>query len=378
MHIALVNCACDERLPTPEALLARYTTLTGWSEALVEAGAARVSVVQRFAVSARVTKHGVDYWFVDGAPARAAAALRPDIVHVNGLGFPMQAWRLRQALPDAAIVLQHRAGGLPRDPLRRAISRAGLRRADGFLFSATGLARPWQIARLIEARQPIYEVVGGSTHFRPVAGAESSGGLPGDPAVLWVGRLNANKDPLTVLDGFDRVLSILPDAHLTVVYSTAELLPLVRARIDGRSSLRSRVHLAGQVAPRELESFYSAADLFVLGSHHESTGFAAIEALACGATPVLTDIPAFRVVTADGAVGALWPPGDAGALAEALIEMACRRSAARRREMRARFEAELSWTVIGRRAMAAYRDVLRRRGTERGTVNPLEAFAGHT
>ncbi len=61
-----------------------------------------------------------------------------------------------------------------------------------------------------------------------------------------------------------------------------------------------------------------AADLFVLGSHREGSSFALIEALATGLTPVVTDIPSLRALTGNGAVGALWPCGDAGALDDAL------------------------------------------------------------
>ena len=50
-----------------------------------------------------------------------------------------------------------------------------------------------------------------------------------------------------------------------------------------------------------------AADLFVLGSHREGSGYSLIEALACGLPPIVTDIPSFRSLTGAGVVGALWP-----------------------------------------------------------------------
>ena len=34
--------------------------------------------------------------------------------------------------------------------------------------------------------------------------------MQGDPAMLWVGRLDANKDPLTVLAGFEQALAAIP------------------------------------------------------------------------------------------------------------------------------------------------------------------------
>src|SRR3546814_7612096 len=89
-----------------------------------------------------------------------------------------------------------------------------------------------------------------------------------------------------------------------------------------------------------------AADLFVSGSHAEGCGYSLLEALACGATPVVTDIPAFRALTGDGAIGRLWPPGDAVRLAEALVDTASNRPSPG--QVRGYFDANLSFAAIGR------------------------------
>jgi glycosyltransferase involved in cell wall biosynthesis len=115
------------------------------------------------------------------------------------------------------------------------------------------------------------------------------------------------------------------------------------------------VRLLGAVAHDRLADFYSAADLFVLGSHHEGSGYALIEALACGATPVVTRIPSFETLTGDGAIGALWPPGDAAACADAIVQAARRDLEAERRRVRGYFERHFSWPVIGRRALEIYK-----------------------
>ena len=63
MRIVQVNYAFDEALTDPEQLLAEYTTLTGWSEALAAGGADRVTVDQRFRRNARLTRNEIDYIF---------------------------------------------------------------------------------------------------------------------------------------------------------------------------------------------------------------------------------------------------------------------------------------------------------------------------
>jgi glycosyltransferase involved in cell wall biosynthesis len=182
--------------------------------------------------------------------------------------------------------------------------------------------------------------------------------VTGNPALLWVGRLNANKDPLTVLDGFERASSRLPDARLTMLYSSEEWLRPVQDRIARSASLRERVDLRGYIPHEQLAAFYSAADFFVLGSHQEGSGYALIEALACGATPIVTNNPSFRALTANGAIGVVWPVADAAAFAEALMRFRECDFRALRAPVLDHFERELSWPVIGRRAFAAYAKVL--------------------
>src|SRR6185436_20975863 len=94
----------------------------------------------------------------------------------------------------------------------------------------------------------------------------------GDPALLWVGRLDDDKDPLTILAGFERAAASLPRAELTMVFGTDELLSRVQERIGVSAALRGRVRLLGRIEQRALASVYATADLFVLGSHHESCG----------------------------------------------------------------------------------------------------------
>ena len=146
-------------------------------------------------------------------------------------------------MPDEAV---------GRAPRLRLLGRACRRAVDAFLFAAREHADPWRKAGFIAPAQPTYQVMEASSPLRPVARsvARDAVGMRGSPAVLWVGRLNANKDPLTVLDGFERSLARLPDAALTMIYSTDELLGAVRLRVAGAPALRARVHLVGAV-PRE-------------------------------------------------------------------------------------------------------------------------------
>ena len=366
LSVVQVNYACDKRLTEPDALLDRYFTLTGWSEALLRAGAGAVATVPRVSRDARVTRNGVDYIFCRAGIPAAVAARRPDVAHVNGLTFPVQTWRLRRALdPACAIVVQSHAdgGAIGRAPALRLLGRATRGAVDAFLFAANAHAEAWRQAGFIAPDQASYQVMPASSALQPVAReqARRDSGVDGSPAILWVGRLNANKDPLTVLEGFERALRDLPGARLTMIFGTDELGAEVRARISQSSVLRDRVRLAGIVAHERMPSFFSAADLFVVGSHHEGSGYSLMEAIACGAVPVVTDIPTFRVLTGGGAVGALWTTGDAADCARALIEAGRRDPHAVRARLADHFARELSWEAVGRRAMEIYEEVVPRR-----------------
>ena len=77
MKLVQVNYVFDPRLPDPAALLDRYHTLTGWSDAVSAAGMS-VSVVQAFGCDATVACGGVDYLFCRAA-IRTAIRLRMEV-----------------------------------------------------------------------------------------------------------------------------------------------------------------------------------------------------------------------------------------------------------------------------------------------------------
>jgi len=375
VKIVQVNYAYAAQLSDHAALLDTYETLTGWSEAVARAGA-EVSVVQAFHYDARLRRNGIEYVFcateraADGSSRRwrrpraleaAVMAAKPDVIHVNSLEFAPEIWLLRRALPtDVALVVQDHANQVPRSfSLKGAVRRRLLAAADAFLFTAEEQSVPWRANGYISDHQRVYTVLESSTRLRPMdrETARSITRTEGRPSVLWVGRLNTGKDPITVLQGFERALEFLPAAVLTMVYGDDELLPAVRRRVSESPALSRSVRLVGLVPHDQMAAFYSAADLFVLGSAHEALGYSLIEACACGVVPVVTNIPSFRVITDTGAIGVLWPHGDASAFATALVDAAKRDLSDERRRVVQHFDRQLSWPVVGTNALAIYRDV---------------------
>jgi glycosyltransferase involved in cell wall biosynthesis len=261
-------------------------------------------------------------------------------------------------LPGVPIVLQDHAGTAPPGSIQRLrdASWAGLRAADAWSFTAAEHAAPWRHTGLLGAAR-VFEILEASTSFAPLPRdrAASLTGLTGSPVLLWVGRLNHNKDPLTVLDGFLLAMEALPDARLWMLYSDATLEPEVRGLVNRTRWLRDRVALVGQVSYDRMPEYYSAADIFVSGSHREGSGYALIEAMSCGAIPVVTDIPSFRTIAAD--CGRRWTPGEARSFADALGVVADSDVGSQRAAVRERFARDLSWAAVGRRTIEAYRSL---------------------
>jgi glycosyltransferase involved in cell wall biosynthesis len=112
---------------------------------------------------------------------------------------------------------------------------------------------------------------------------------------------------------------------------------------------------------RDMPAVYSAFDVFVLPSHREGVPRSVIEAQAMGLPAVATDIRGCREVVVPGETGLLVPPGDAAALAAAILRLLAdpklgRMGMAARARAVERFDEE---SVI-KRTLEVYRRLLAR------------------
>ncbi len=181
---------------------------------------------------------------------------------------------------------------------------------------------------------------------------------PDEPFLLFAGGISPHKN-LTAVVG---ALAMLRDAGRTAPRLVAvgdledsrfmSATTDVRTRIE-RLALGDRVLLPGFVSDEALAALYSTATAVVIPSLAEGFGLPAVEAAACQAPLILSDLPAHRE-TLDGAA-VFVPPTDERRLADAI------RRVAEDPELRAdlsararRTVAPLSWDG----AAAALREVL--------------------
>ena len=209
----------------PQELLAAWPTLVETAVAVARTGAT-VDVVQACHHDARLSADNVNFHFVRGTSPftklsvarrliERVRLLRPDVVQIAGLGSPLQTHELSRMLPSIPVVVQDHAG-VPPSGVRKAVHRWGLSQVDAALFPAREQAEPYFSARVLRPDLPIFEVLEGSSSFTPGNQAEARRrtGLTGDPCLLWLGRLDANKDPLSVLDSVRLAAKKIPGVQL--------------------------------------------------------------------------------------------------------------------------------------------------------------------
>lgn len=371
-----VSCHLDPAGRPPEELLAAWPTLTDVAAA-AQGEDVEITVLQAAERDLVVNHGGVACHFVAERPSRAPARLigsppaavgrrlveqtrrlGPAIVHFHGLRFPFQIRGFTAGLRQTPVLVQEHKDRVPR-VWRRPIHRWGLRDVAGVAFTARRQADPFLAQRVLRPGVSLFEIVETSSRFAPGdrGAARTRTGLVGDPCLVWIGHLNANKDPLTVLEAVRRAVPHLRDPHLWCVYRHAPLYDSVMEHIHGDVAWSRRVHLIGERPHADIEHILRAADFLVLGSHEEGSGFAVIEALACGTVPLVTDIPSFRRLTADGTVGGLAPPGDPERFAQMIVAWANRKGRDMRTAARAWFERQLSFEALGRDLRSAYRSL---------------------
>jgi glycosyltransferase involved in cell wall biosynthesis len=168
-----------------------------------------------------------------------------------------------------------------------------------------------------------------TTTFRPLPesadsadirnGARATWGIsPTASLLMFVGRLDRQKDPLLLLQAFALALKQWPDLHLLIVGDGVLRSVVEQAIAD--AGLGGRITLTGALGREAIAGLLRAADLFVLSSAYEGMPIAVLEALASGVPVASTDVGELRRVVSDGVNGWLARSREPEALADAILE----------------------------------------------------------
>lgn len=258
-------------------------------------------------------------WEVRRYVRRIIAEVRPDVVHLQsfidiGRGLAIEADRAgvplvatNHVMPDNFVEFS----GVPR-VMHERLARFGWDLAHRVYSRADVVTSPTPIAaNYLAAQARLPEVLPVSCGIDLSRFAPKSE-RPNRNRILFVGRLDPEKNLTTLLDAF----ALIPagyNASLEIVGHGSE-----RARLEAhaaRLGVTDRVVFRGYVADEELVQILHTATVFVMPSTAELQSIATLEAMASGTPVVLADAMALPHLVATGHEGFLVPPTDAAAFA---------------------------------------------------------------
>jgi glycosyltransferase involved in cell wall biosynthesis len=140
---------------------------------------------------------------------------------------------------------------------------------------------------------------------------------PDAPLLVFVGRLDQQKDPLLLIDALKLSVAAVPNLHLAIVGDG-----VLRSRVEEVvrvHGLTTQVHFLGVRPPLEIAEILRAADLYVLCSAYEGMPIAMLEALATGLPVVCTDVGEVRLVVHDGINGQISAAREPKSFADAIL-----------------------------------------------------------
>ena len=276
------------------------------------------------------------------------ARIRPDVYHAIDLRLPGRS-------PCPVVVTLHDlapwAWGGPRmrgERLRYWPGKRLLKRADLVLAVSQSTADdatryggvdPRRVRVVLEAANPVFEP-------RPGAEERVRQRWNLEPGyLLFVGALDARKDPAALLRAWAAARQVQPQLQLVIAGNPGRQAP---SRMPG-------AHMVGRVDDPDLADLYTQAGCLLFPSRYEGFGLPCLEAMACGC-PVAAYRNSSLPEVVDEA-GVLVEDGHAEALGRAAAALAAEPDRWRRAGLeRARV---FSWRKAARQTIDAYESVLR-------------------
>jgi glycosyltransferase involved in cell wall biosynthesis len=248
----------------------------------------------------------------------------PDVVHAYSLFSPTTVATLAHRLLSLPTVVKVLRGGiagdaerLRRKPLAQRRIRALQHHVDRVVAISNEIRE--ELSALGIPAERVVAIPNGVDieHFRPLAGSDrarlrASLGWTEAPTGVFCGRLVPEKRIELLLEAWAKLRLRHPEAQLSIVgtgpcEAALRKLPHEGVRFEG--------------AVEDVAPYLQAADCFVLPSDAEGLSNAMLEAMSAGLPVVATRVGGAPDLVAEACTGRTVAPGDADALAEALLSV---------------------------------------------------------
>ncbi len=285
---------------------------------------------------------------------RAFRTLRPALVHSRNIGT-LEA----QAVARLAGVRHGVHGEHGRDmtdlagthPRHRRLRRLSARWTDRFVALSRDIQR-WLIDVQGLPAGKIVQIYNGvdTARFHPGDGRRpltDALGLSGRLLLGTVGRLSAEKDPLTLVRAYLTLLAQAPElarrSALLMVGDGPLRGELEATLADAPADHRQAVHLLG---PRDdVPALMREWDLFILPSRTEGISNTILEAMASGLPVLATAVGGNPELVVDGETGRLVPRDDPEVMADTLAGLLADPDALKRQGIAGRVRAEEKFSI---------------------------------
>lgn len=180
----------------------------------------------------------------------------------------------------------------------------------------------------------------------------------GNEFLLTVGTMEPRKNLSLLVAAFGEVASARPESDLQLVIAGSRGWlsgPLFEA--IGKSTARDRILLTDYLHDEDLRALYASCRAFIYPSIYEGFGLPPLEAMACAAPVIVSDIPALRETT--GGAALLFDQTRSESLAQKILEVVAGENVRRQLSTAGqRRAAEFSWDRTARLTLDIYRKAL--------------------
>jgi glycosyltransferase involved in cell wall biosynthesis len=293
---------------------------------------------------------------------KLVAALKPDIVHGQGLDFGDVA---DKCSPNSVVTVH----GLPHVEIRRSArtkfrDKLRLRPIEALVRRVLRRAKV-----VISISQYDTQELGRMIHGTPVSIANATGleffalapSAPSEPRLLFAGVLSPRKNVEGLLNAFAQVRQAVPEARLIMVgpHPDPDYAQTVQDRVTSLA-LGDSVDIVGFVDNDRLRHEIATARAVVLFSREETAPTIIAQAMAAGKPVVASRVGGVPEMVNDGESGFMVESEDETALAERMLTLLndqdlCLRMGARGHELAlCRFDPD----AVARQTVEAYRIAL--------------------